>query len=146
MSQYRLYVHEKGPLKVAPERGIYENPQGWKCLRVIKEEGKESFLPCGTRSVTGAIRMRDARATAKAVAGLGIAVSPDEATKTATITIAKVIQRYAAHDPGRSRFLQQTRPLMTRKFCCRSENRGGPAKSGGGAKTRPSAHSCRTKD
>jgi hypothetical protein len=107
MSQYRLYVHEKGLFEGAPERGIYENPQGWKYLRGIKEGGKESFLPCGTESVTEAIKLRDARSTSKAAAGLGIAVSPDEAAKTAATTIPMVILRYQADKypdkKGRSR-------------------------------------------
>src|ERR1035437_8518613 len=96
MSQYRLYRHEKGPLKDAPERGIYANPENSLYLRILLENGKESFKPCGTQSITEAIKMRDARVKAKALAGLGIAEEPDSVGKKAKVSVAKVISRYQA--------------------------------------------------
>ena len=93
MSQYKIYVYQKGPLKGARERGIYEDPQGWKYFRF--RQGKiDSFKPYKTKSVTEAIKMRDARVKAKAAADMGIAKDPDEATKTSRVSVAKVIKRY----------------------------------------------------
>jgi len=94
MSQYKLYRHEKGALKGSPERGIYANPEGWLYFRILLGNGKDTFKPCSTRSIQDAIKMRDARNTAKAMAGLGIAEAPDEAGKMAKVTVARIVYRY----------------------------------------------------
>ncbi len=97
MSQYRIYVHQKGRQKGSRERGIYVDSKGALYRRLIGEDGRDSYVPYGTKSVTQAIKIRDARIEAKALARHGVdVVDPDKAAKTAIVTVPKVIKRYEA--------------------------------------------------
>jgi len=93
MSTYRLVVYEKGPQRGLKEKGIYQDAKGRKYLR-IREGDRDSFISLKTRSITDAIKSRDARCKAEIAAELGVAVKPSVAAKTAHVTVPKVVKRY----------------------------------------------------
>jgi hypothetical protein len=96
MSRYNLFIYKKGPLKSNKEPGIYEDDHRRKYIRPRLANGQRPHLSVGTNSITEAIKMRDTRKVAKAAAKRGIAVEPEDASKTAATNVAKAVKRYEA--------------------------------------------------
>jgi hypothetical protein len=89
---FHIYTDERG----RKEPGIYEDDQGTKYLR-LHEDGRRfySYVALKTTSITEAIKLRDARRTAGVAHKLGVtAISPEEASKLAQVTVPVVIKRY----------------------------------------------------
>jgi len=93
MSKFRVFVYEKGPLKGMREKSIYQDADGNKYLRIL--EGKtDSFKPLGTKLITEAVKLRDARIKAKVASNLGLAEDPAKVAASAKVTVKVVILPY----------------------------------------------------
>lgn len=95
MSQYRIYVHQKGKLAGARERGIYVDKKGQLYQRQLLANGQEHYQSLGTNQISAARERRDSVLKKQIEAELGIAEDPAKAAKKAKTPVATVIRRYA---------------------------------------------------
>ena len=78
--------------KVEGERALYCDPSsGIYYIRVF-HDGQDTYRSLETTRLRQALERMDARRAAKAAAKLGLALEPDNATRS--VTVAKVLQRY----------------------------------------------------